>query len=48
MTSTKLATAEEVWALIRENAEGMKELRKAQQKTEEALREAQLKTEKTM
>ena len=29
MTSTKLATVEEVWALIRENAEGMKELRKA-------------------
>ena len=41
MTSTKLATAEEVWALIRENAEGMKELRKAQQRTEEARREGE-------
>ena len=52
MNSTKLATAEEVWALIRENAEGMKELRKEQQKTEKArregekaLREAQQRTE---
>ena len=55
MISTKTATAEEVWALIRENADGMKELRKSQQKTEEArregekvLREAQQQTERAL
>ena len=41
MKSTKTAIAEEVWALIRENAEGMKELRKAQQKTEEEQRKTE-------
>ena len=41
MTSTKTATAEEIWALIRENAEGMKELRKEQRKTEKARREGE-------
>ena len=53
MMTTKTATPEEVWAVIKENAEGMKELRKAQQRTEKEnaegmkeLRKAQQRTEK--
>ena len=52
MAATKTATPEEVWAVIKENAEGMKELRKAQQRTEKEnakgmkeLRKAQQRTE---
>ena len=50
--TTKTATPEEVWAVIKENAEGMKELRKTQQRTEKEnaegmkeLRKAQQRTE---
>ena len=59
MAKRKSATAEEAWAAIeelaqaqdrreKENAEGMKELRKAQELTEKALRESQEKTEKAL
>ena len=51
MEKPKRATEKEVWAIVKENAEGMKELRKAQKKTEKGfqqLQKAQEKTEKTL
>ena len=51
MATKKSATAEEAWAAIEENAEGMKELRKAQQETErgfQKLQKTQEKTEKSL
>ena len=51
MEKPKRATEKEVWAIVKENAEGMKELRKAQKKTEKGfqkLQESQQKTEKAL
>ena len=51
MSIAKSATPREVWAIVKENAEGMKELRKAQKKTEKGfqqLQKAQEKTEKSL
>ena len=51
MSIAQSATPREVWAIVKENAEGMKELRKAQKKTEKGfqqLQKAQEKTEKSL